>query len=456
MKKLFTLILIIFLGQASNAFDVVYPRKNIVTINSPSTFFIGSSNPKDMLLVNGEKVKVHSSGGFAHVVVLDEGENKFVLQCGDELKTFIINRPKKVTGGVYVPPKLIEYEHKKEFLTSIENAPLRSTPVDAGINRMSHFEKDIPLIIDAELSNFYRVVLGEDKKAWIAKTNVKAFEGSLNSPAVVSSCDRADNDEYFKFIFHLDKKTPYEITEGETFTLKFYNVKDCPDNTYIFNFPYKENSGTQKLAGYSGNYDGNDFVLKIRKFPVTDKNKPLENIKIAVDAGHGGSEAGAIGCCGDKEKDITLSIAKYLEHELKKRGAKVVMTRSDDSFVGLRERVDIANENESMFLISIHGNSLPDSANPNEHQGTSIYFYYNQAKSLAANVLLTMTKQLGTQNDNIRQGSLALVRNTNALSILIEVAYLINPEDNSMLIDHNFQKRCAKAIADGIESFLRN
>ena len=65
-----------------------------------------------------------------------------------------------------------------------------------------------------------------------------------------------------------------------------------------------------------------------------------------------------------------------------------------------------------------------------------------------------MNKQLETQNDNIRQGSLALVRNTNALSILIETAYLINPEDNAMLIDPNFQKRCAKAIADGIEDFL--
>ena len=77
MKKFFTLIFVILFGQIVYAFDVVYPHKNIVTINSPSTFFIGSSNPKDMLLVNGVKVKIHSSGGFAHVVLLEEGENKF-------------------------------------------------------------------------------------------------------------------------------------------------------------------------------------------------------------------------------------------------------------------------------------------------------------------------------------------------------------------------------------------
>lgn len=454
MKKLLLLCCIMLIAQSAMAFNIVYPHKTGVTINSPSTFFIGSSNPKELLTVNGEPVKVHPSGGFAHVVFLEEGENNFVIKCGDELKTFVIVRPKKTNGNAYMPPELIEYEKRKEFLTSVDNAPLRTNPVDAGINRMSHFEKDIPLTIDAEKSNFYRVVLGENKKAWIAKTNVKAFEGYLNSPAVVSGYDRLDDNEYFKFVFHLDKKTPYEIIEGETFTLKFYNVKDCPNNTYIFTFPYAVHAGTKKLAGYSGNYDGNDFVFKIRKFPKVDK-KPLNNIIVALDAGHGGKESGAIGCCGDKEKDITLSIAKFLNDELKRRGANVIMTRSDDSYVGLKNRVDIANSNNAMFLISIHANSLPDSADPHKHHGTSIYFYYNQAKPLAANLLVQMTKQLETQNDNIRQGSLALVRNTNALSVLIEVAYLINPDDNAMLIDPQFQKRCAKAIADGLEDFLK-
>ena len=112
------------------------------------------------------------------------------------------------------------------------------------------------------------------------------------------------------------------------------------------------------------------------------------------------------------------------------------------------------NKKDSMFLISIHGNALPDHLNPLEHKGTSIYYYYDQAKLLAANILVTMNQQLGTKNDKIRQGSLALVRNTNALSILIEVAYLINPEDNVLLIDPQFQKKCAKAIADGIENYL--
>lgn len=457
MKRFFLIFVLLLNVQAVFALDIVYPKKSTVTINAPSTFFIGSADVNKVLTINNEPVSVHPSSGFVHVVLLKEGENNFELRSGDEVLKFVITRP--VISSVYskyIPTKFVEYEEKKEFLTTLDNTPLRETPLDYGINRMAHLQMNVPLIVDGEKSGFYRVVLGENKKGWVAKSNVKAFEGYLNTPAVISGYDFVDSSDYFTFVFHLDKKTPFEIVEGETFYLKFYNVKDCDENTYIFEFPYAEATGTKKLIGYSGNYVGNDFIFKVRKFPKVNKKHPLKDITIAVDAGHGGKDSGAIGCCGDKEKDITLAIAKYLEHEFKHRGANVVMTRREDVYVGLRERVDIANSKDAMFLLSIHGNALPDGTNPLKHKGTSIYYYYNQAKLLAANVLVAMNKQLGTQNDRVRQGSLALVRNTNALSILIEVAYLINPEDNAMLINQHFQKKCAKSIADGIEKYLLN
>ena len=67
-----------------------------------------------------------------------------------------------------------------------------------------------------------------------------------------------------------------------------------------------------------------------------------------------------------------------------------------------------------------------------------------------------MTTKLGLNNDKVRQASFALVRNTNALSILIETAYLINPSDNARLISEDFQIECAKSIADGLEKYFVN
>lgn len=452
MKKFALLLGLVLLGNSSQAFDVVYPKSKNVMINSNSTFFIGSSDKP--LKINGQDVPLHQTGAFAYVVKLNQGSNTFVLQTETEKQVYEITKP-IIKSECNLPLQFIQYPEKKSVYVTTEGAPLRSTPVDAGINRMAHLQRNVELLVDGEKGGFYRVLLGEKDFGWIAKTNVKQFLQDFSStPATLSGYDYEDSDEYFKFIFHLDKRVPFEMLEGEPFQLKLFNVKDNSENVYNFDFSLKEATGSEKLYGYSGEYQGNDFVLKIRKPPCINTRKPLYNIKIVVDAGHGGSEFGSIGCLGDKEKDLNLEFAKYLEADLKKMGAKVVMTRSDDSYVGLKERVDIANREEAVVFISMHCNALPDGADPNKNSGTSIYYYYPQAKNLADAIMQEVTMDLGVNNDKVRQGSLAVVRNTNALSILIETAYLINPEDNANLINPEFQKQYSKSVAKAVEKYF--
>ena len=131
------------------------------------------------------------------------------------------------------------------------------------------------------------------------------------------------------------------------------------------------------------------------------------------------------------------------------------MTRNDDSYIGLKNRVDIANQEDAVVFISIHCNALPDGADPNKNSGTSIYYYYNQAKPLADEIMNSVTNELGINNDKVRQGSLAVVRNTNALSLLIETSYIINPQDNANLINIDFQKQYAKAITNALEDYFK-
>lgn len=444
MKKFVLLLGLIILGSECFAFDIVYPKKNDVTVNAKSTFFIGSSDKP--LKINGKDVPIHSSGGFAYVVNLVDGKNVFTIQSGNERKVFVVTKP-VIKPVCSLPPQFIPYNAKRYYYVTTEGAPLRSTPVDAGINRMAHLQRNIPLTVDGENRGFYRVVLDNNKYGWISKTNVKPFEEYNAEQAEVLGYDYVDSKDYFTFVFHLSRQVPFEIVESEPLVVKFYNVK----GGYSMDFPFKEASNGANLQGYSGKYEGNDFIFKVRK-PHTAKT--LRGLTFAIDAGHGGSEIGAIGCLGNKEKDVTLSIAKYLETELRKRGAKVVMTRDDDIYVGLKDRVEKANAQEADVLLSIHGNALPDGLDPNKISGTSIYYYYNQAKPLADVLINTMTTQLGTNNDKVRQASLALVRNTEALSLLIETAYLINPEDNSKLVNPEFQKNCAKAIVEGLEKYF--
>lgn len=456
MKRFILTLALLLAAQNVYALDVVYPKKNVVTINAQSTFFIGSSDPKKKLTVNGKTVTIHRSGGFAYVVPLNTGANNFNLKSGKEQLNFTITRPVPQPAATpQAEPQFKEYEAMRYAVITNENTPLRSTPTDSGINRITHLQKDMPVVIDGEKGDFYSIILGSNKTGWINKSNVKITNGGT-SLAEMNGYDYIDTDEFFIFVFHLSNMTPYELVEGDPFQIRIFNVADNPENTYTMKFPLAKSPQKAKLLGYSARFSGTDLIVKIRKPILIDNNKPLKGIKIAIDAGHGGNEIGAIGCLRDNEKDMNLAFAKQLEEELNRRGAKVFMTRAGDTTLGLRERVDMTNEENSVILISLHGNAVPDGRDPNASSGTGIYYYYQQAEPLAKHILSTITFQTGMKNDGIHQRSFAVVRNTNALSILIEIGYVINPSDNAKMREKDFQKATAKAIADGIENYFKN
>ena len=445
--------------------NLVYPKTNPVKINSESTFFIGSTNPADTLKINDMDVKISPLGAFAQIVPLNVGINNFKItshpkninDANAEID-FVIERPKQIVSN-QTASTLIEYPIMTNFYVKTDNVPLRMTPIDEGINRISHLSKETRLLVNGEKSDFYRVYLNSKLNGWILKSNIEQRENEKieNSYLKISGLKTKEKNKFCIYEIDLDGNTelhaawykiPFALKEENGLTLQLFNIDSQVDNTYVLNIP------AQKLMGYDTYYDGEKFILKVRKIPQIDVKKPLKNIIIAVDAGHGGSELGAIGCCGDKEKDINLAIAKNLRQELENRGAKVIMTREEDVDLPLEERVKTARDKNAALLVSIHANALPDGADPNKNKGTSVYYYHNQAKSLAENILNSMTTQLGTQNDKIRQKSLALVRPTSSVSVLIEVAYMINPDDYALLSDTRFQINCAKAIADGIEKYI--
>lgn len=450
MRKCLFLVLIFFVFcLKGEALEIVYPKTNPVKINTSSTFFIGSTTPGDILKINDIEVPVSPLGAFAQVVALNVGMNNFKITSGSDVLNFTIERPKSKTTTTQ-PPTLVEYP-MMTFYVKNDNAPLRMTPVNSGINRMAHLPESTQLLINAEKGNFYRVYLNSKLSGWIAKSDVEQrCTDNQNAPAIIKEFKMSEDKNFYKYEFDLTSKVPFIVKEENGLTLQLFNVNDVEDNTYSINVP------TSTLMGYDIFYEKNKLILSIRKAPQINPEKSLKDIVIAVDAGHGGKEFGAIGCCGDREKDINLAIAKNLRQELEKRGAKVVMTREDDTDVSLQDRVKIAKEKNAVLSISVHANALPDGQDPIKNRGTSVYYYHNQAKSLAESILNSMTTELGTQNDKARQGSLALVRPTSSVSVLVEVAYMINPDDYALLTDKCFQEKCAKAIADGIEKYILN
>ena len=450
--KIYILILILFIGNIALATNIVYPKSDKVTINSPRTFFIGNVKPHSKLSINGENIDIHKSGGFWHTVKLHDGENIFEIENGKERKTYtILKNPSNVNTNTQ-KPKLQEYTQPKIIETNKDNVPLRATPVDFGINRLQHFQKGIQLKAIGEIAGFYKIELSNNNFAYLAKNDASLTNlRSINLKNILDYT-YVEDDSKRVFKLKLDNKTPYTLIENNGLNLTVYNINDLPNNEYKFHINSEKN-----LFGYTSKFNkDNELIIEVFKIPIANKSKPLSNIKITIDAGHGGNEYGAIGCLGTKEKDINLTIAKNLKNRLIKSGANVIMTRENDKYVSLPDRVKISNEANSQMFISIHNNALPDSLANQKRTGTEVYYFYPQSKQLAEAILDGITSKANTKNNGIKQQSFAVIRNTQSPSILIELTYIINPEDNSKLINKNFQNSLADGIVKGLEKYLND
>ncbi|WHX48574.1 N-acetylmuramoyl-L-alanine amidase CwlD [Paenibacillus woosongensis] len=191
---------------------------------------------------------------------------------------------------------------------------------------------------------------------------------------------------------------------------------------------------------------------------------PLAGVTIALDAGHGGPDGGAVNRQGLIEKDINLAVALYLRDYLQQAGAIVVMTREDDRDLAdaetkgyskrktedLKRRVRFIKEKQAKLLISIHVNSVPSS----KWSGAQTFFTKEDEKSYDLAYLiqdelirnLENSDRVAKQNDK----SVYLLKALKIPSALVEVGFLSNPGEAAMLGSEQYQQKVAASIYQGI------
>ena len=480
LKKLCLILPFVFMNQTqSQALQVVYPKNINSQVTATSTFFVGSTEPNAALKINDKSVKVYENGSFVEVVPLHDGDNTIKIESEKDSKkesiTYIIKKVPK-TDTTVSEPQTEEFPENEYIYASIikDNTPLRAEPND-NAKRITHLNNGTILMLNGKKGDFYRVSLAPDQNVWVKTENIVKYS-TINGKMLTSATGvNINEDKLYTYIkTQLSFQVPYKITETDKgLTLELYNIKENPADTIMFkstgtvktlaiNTLSPDNVSTyyielnDKLWGYNAYYEGNTLVLKIRKTPQIDTKAPLKGLTIAIDAGHGGNDAGAIGPTGIKEKDINLDISLKLKEALEKSGANVVMTRTDDTDVGLYDRPQKAQENNALILLSIHANALADGADPYVKHGTSTYYYNRESVELAKTIRDVMTKELGTKDDGVCNCSFVLTRPTIPLSVLIEVAYMIHPQEYSLLLDKNFRKKAAESIQKALETYLLN
>jgi N-acetylmuramoyl-L-alanine amidase len=208
----------------------------------------------------------------------------------------------------------------------------------------------------------------------------------------------------------------------------------------------------KRFWGYDIYYHGNELCLEIRKEPQIKYR--LKGLKICIDPGHS-PESGAVGPTGLEEKVVNLEIALKLKYLLERAGAEVFMTRNGMESVGIYERPKKALENNCQLLISIHNNALPDGVNPFVNNGVSTYYYHPQSLELARAVQKELVSDLQIPDQGLYYANFALTRPYQFLSVLVECAFIIYPQQEELLRNENFRKKCAFGIYQGILNYLK-
>ncbi|MFV9996652.1 MAG: N-acetylmuramoyl-L-alanine amidase [Arsenophonus endosymbiont of Dermacentor nuttalli] len=237
--------------------------------------------------------------------------------------------------------------------------------------------------------------------------------------------------------------------------------------------------------------------------PSVYKNMPRgsRQVVVAIDAGHGGKDPGAIGKNGHREKNITMSIARKLEHHLNKDPMfKPVMTRNGDYFISVAGRSEVARQKTADMLVSIHADAAPN----NRARGASVWVLSNsRANSELGNWLEQHEKQselLGGAGDALANGadpylsqavldlqfgnsqrvgyvvavkvlrelskignihkydpehaSLGVLRSPDIPSVLVETGFISNISEERLLVSDDYQERLAVAIHQGLRNYF--
>ncbi len=219
---------------------------------------------------------------------------------------------------------------------------------------------------------------------------------------------------------------------------------------------------------------------------------------VAIDPGHGGQDPGAMGPSGKREKDVTLAIGRELARQINATpGMKAYMTRDTDVFIPLPLRAQKARAAKADIFISVHA----DAAENRSATGSSVYVLstkgassqrarwladkenaadlvggvrLQQTESTLANVLLDLAqsghmkasedaagqvlgglKRIGNNHKpNLERANFAVLRTSDMPAMLVETAFISNPDEERRLIDPSYQRRIAGAVLDGVNTFF--
>ncbi len=337
--------------------------------------------------------------------------------------------------------------------------------------KIGYLDSNVQLKITGKVGTKYKVRLSKYRTAFIDEDAVEFLPKGSFTPESLTGRWTVYGDSSFDYVqLGLSARLPYQsfqlvdpskivvdvfgATNNTNWITQLENTKEIKNVSYeqiedeIFRITIELKHAQH--WGHSIYYRGNILVIKIKRQPT---GLALNDLTIAVDAGHGGTNSGAGGPTGSSEKMLTLAVALKLQKTLEAAGAKVIMTRTTEKFVDNKERILFYRDSMPDLLISIHLNSAAD---PIRVTGTSTFYRYAGFRSLSNFIYKRMLELELKEHGNNSSFNFMLNSPTEYPNALVETLFISNPEDEMKILDERFQQQVADKIVAGIKDFLES
>ncbi|GAB3829006.1 N-acetylmuramoyl-L-alanine amidase [Hymenobacter jeollabukensis] len=335
--------------------------------------------------------------------------------------------------------------------------------------KIGYLDSLVLLHVTGRVGEYLRVRLAENQTAWVPDETVRLLPPGGFAPQSLTGSWSVSGDEQYDYVrVPLQERLPYRSQLQLEPTRLVVDVFGATSNTNwitqraglreITNVYYEQPQPDvfrividlrhRQSWGYAIGYQNNVLTIRVRRPPA---RLELKGLTVAVDAGHGGDNQGAVGSAGVMEKTLTLSIAQKLRAELEKAGATVLMTREADVSVGNELRIRRLRKLMPQLLVSVHVNSTGSA----EAKGTAAFYRYVAFRPLSAAIYEQMQQTGLAPWGNVGSFNFGLNGPTEYPNALVETAFISNPDDEKRLLDPAFQQQIAERITVGLENFLK-
>jgi N-acetylmuramoyl-L-alanine amidase len=442
------------------------------TVYNNKYYVVCITDPGNLAAVNGQQVRVYKTGAFGREITLQKGENpiEITLFQGTQVETKKFSIYYEEARRERVRPLEPVVEDRLFYVQTKENAALLySAGTDRlGGSKMGFLDPGIVLKVVGEVGNLYKVQLSAHRYAFILQEEVEPSSRSsrtVNTNNIgisnLGDCDRIR--------LSLPDKLPYASrTELDPTTVLVEVFGAMNNSNWVSQYndlgmvDYVDLQQTdsdvlrlviklkEKYAwGYRIGYEGNNLVIEVRHSP---KDLSIKGLTFGLDAGHGGELPGAVSPTGLKESEVNLSIVKEIEKILRKKGARVVLSRTDDSNLSMVQRKQIFRDANIDLLVSIHNNA---GGSPLVPMGTSTYYKHIANRELAATLLKHMLELNVPRYGLTGNFNFSLNAPTEYPNALVECLFMSSLPDEEMLADPATHKLIAEKVVDGLEEYLQ-